>query len=106
MTVNYGSGLLIGSNAAIAIPPQYLDACGTTQHLLGNLIGDLNGDEVRSRCYIIDMHLAKGDASEPNFRSLGDYHDRWMRIEGRWRLCEKRKLNRVFVGSQEVFGKI
>ena len=103
-TAELGTGTLIGSDAIIALIRQYLDACGTSQHLLGNLIVEAEGDRARSRCYVSDMHLGRGDASEPNFRSLGDYHDQWVRIDGRWRLSERRKHNRALVGSMDVFG--
>ncbi|WP_313801546.1 nuclear transport factor 2 family protein [Sphingobium sp.] len=103
-TADYGTGTLTGSDAIIATIRRYLDACGTTQHLLGNLIVDAEGDRARSRCYVSDMHLGRNDAPEPNFRSLGDYHDLWVRIDGRWRLSERLKLNRALIGSMDVFG--
>ncbi|WP_375194229.1 nuclear transport factor 2 family protein [Sphingobium sp.] len=99
-----GTGTITGSDAIITLIRRYLDACGTTQHLLGNLVVDVDGDLATSRCYVSDMHLGSDDAPEPNFRSLGDYHDRWRRIEGRWRLAERRKLNRALIGSMAVFG--
>ena len=103
-TAEFGTGPIRGSDAIVALIRSYLDACGTSQHLLGNLIVEVEGERARSRCYVSDMHLAKGDASEPNFRSLGDYHDAWVRIDGRWRLSERHKHNRALIGSMEVFG--
>ncbi|WP_176594586.1 nuclear transport factor 2 family protein [Sphingobium sp. EM0848] len=103
-TAELGTGTLEGSDAIIATIRRYLDACGTSQHLLGNLIVEAEGDRARSRCYVSDMHLGQGDASEPNFRSLGDYHDVWLRIDGRWRLSARHKHNRALIGSMEVFG--
>ncbi|QGP80500.1 nuclear transport factor 2 family protein [Sphingobium sp. CAP-1] len=103
-TADLGTGTLAGSDAIITLIRQYLDACGTSQHLLGNLIVEADGDSAISRSYVSDMHLGRDDAPEPNFRSLGDYHDRWRRIDGRWRLAERRKLNRALIGSMAVFG--
>ncbi|HUD94927.1 nuclear transport factor 2 family protein [Sphingobium sp.] len=104
-TADLGTGMLAGSDAIIALIRQYLDVCGTSQHLLGNLIVEVDGDSATSRAYVSDMHLGPGDAPEPNFRTLGDYHDRWLRIDGCWRLAERRKLNRALIGSMDVFKK-
>ncbi|MBH1997501.1 MAG: nuclear transport factor 2 family protein [Sphingomonadaceae bacterium] len=103
-TAELGTGPLMGSEAIIALIRQYLDACGTTQHLLGNLIVEVDGDRASSRCYVNDMHLGRNDASDPNFRSLGDYHDQWVRIDGCWRMSHRHKHNRALVGSMDVFG--
>jgi 3-phenylpropionate/cinnamic acid dioxygenase small subunit len=102
-TAEFGSGLIEGPEAIVATIRQYLEACGTTQHLLGNLLVEAQGDQATSRCYVSDMHLARGDASEPTFRSLGDYHDRWVRLDGRWRLAARHKHNRALIGSMDVF---
>jgi SnoaL-like domain len=37
--------------------------------------------------------------------TMGDYHDRWERRAGRWRIVERIKVNRAYVGTLErVFG--
>ena len=98
-----GEGVLHGSAAFIATMRRYLDACGPTQHLLGNLIVDLNGDEAQSRCYVSDMHIGVGERDHLTFATLGDYHDRWRKIDGEWRMVERIKHNRAHVGSLDVF---
>jgi ketosteroid isomerase-like protein len=98
-----GEGRLDGSAAIIATLRRYLDTCGPTQHLLGNLIVDVNGDEAQSRCYVSDMHLGTGEREHLTFVTLGDYHDRWRKIDGCWRMVERIKHNRAHVGSFDVF---
>lgn len=101
--VDVGEGVLHGRAAFIATLRRYLDACGPTQHLLGNLIVDVDREEARSRCYVSDMHLGREDRAHLTFATLGDYHDRWRKIDGRWRMIERVKQNHGHVGSLEVF---
>lgn len=103
-TSDVGTGPLEGSEALIACIRSYLDACGRTQHLLGNILVDVTGDEAVSKAYVSDMHLSADPDSELTFATLGDYHDRWQRIDGTWRMVHRTKLNRGVVGSFAVFG--
>lgn len=98
-----GAGPLEGRDAIVASIRSYLDVCGPTQHLLGNLLVEVDGDTAVSRCYVSDMHLGAGPKSHLTFRTLGDYHDRWRKIDGRWRMVERRKYNHAHVGTLEVF---
>ncbi|WP_006241143.1 nuclear transport factor 2 family protein [Mycolicibacterium tusciae] len=102
-TADLGTGPLVGSAAIVALIRSYLDACGSTQHLLGNVIVDVAGDKAVSRAYVHDLHLS-ADGSE-RFYTMGDYHDSWERRAGQWQIVERTKLNRAHVGSLEhVFG--
>lgn len=104
-TADYGQGDLHGPEAIIGVIRSYLEACGPTQHLLGNLLVERDGDTATSHCYVCDTHLGLGANAELNFRTLGDYHDTWKLIDGRWRLAERRKDNEGFVGTMDVFAK-
>ena len=104
-TADYGQGDLHGPEAIIGVIRSYLEACGPTQHLLGNLLVERDGDTAISHCYVCDTHLGLGAHAELNFRTLGDYHDTWKLIDGRWRLAERRKDNKGFVGTMDVFAK-
>jgi hypothetical protein len=97
-----GTGRLEGGAAIIELIRSFLDNCGVTQHLLGNIRVDVSGDHATSRAYVHDLHLATRDP-ELTFHTLGDYHDGWERRAGRWRLVERIKDNRGTVGSLEVF---
>lgn len=97
-----GTGRLEGSAAIIELIRGYLDNCGVTQHLLGNVLVDVDGDRATSRAYVQDLHLSRSDPGL-TFHTLGDYHDRWERRDGRWWLVERNKDNRGTVGSLDVF---
>jgi hypothetical protein len=100
---DFGTGRVVGAAAIVELIRGFLDNCGVTQHLLGNVLIDVDGDSASSLAYVQDLHLSR---SNPDlaFHTLGDYHDRWQRIEGRWRLVERIKDNRGTVGTLEVFG--
>lgn len=103
-TGDLGTGPLAGRAAIVGLMRSFLDACGPTQHLLGNLVVEVDGDTASSRCYVCDMHLGAGDKSHLTLRGLGEYHDRWRRIDGRWRMVHRAKLNRAAVGTFDVLG--
>ena len=102
-TGDLGTGTLHGCAAIVELVRSFLDNCGATQHLLGNILIDVSGDHATSRSYVHDLHLSSG-SPERTFHTLGDYHDRWERRLGEWRLVERIKHNRASVGSMEVFG--
>jgi 3-phenylpropionate/cinnamic acid dioxygenase small subunit len=104
-TGDFGTGRLDGSAAIIALIRSFLDNCGATQHLLGNVLVDVDvdGNQATSRAYVQDLHLSSRDP-ELTFHTLGDYHDRWERRSGQWLLVERIKHNRASVGSLDVFG--
>ncbi|WP_210419552.1 nuclear transport factor 2 family protein [Mycolicibacterium sp. ELW1] len=100
-----GTGPLAGSGAIIELIRGYLDNCGPTQHLLGNVIVDVAGDIATSRAYIHDVHLNAAADPAVRFYTLGDYHDTWRRMgDGSWRISERLKANRGYVGPLEIFG--
>lgn len=103
-TAELGTEPLSGPAEIIALIRRYLDACGPTQHLLGNLLVEVNGDRASSRCYVSDMHLGPAGQEAVTFATLGDYHDEWRRADGTWKLSHRTKLNRAHIGSFAVFG--
>ncbi len=103
-TAEMGTGPLADRSQVIALMRSFLDDCGPTQHLLGNLVIDVSGDQAVSRCYVSDMHKGAGDKDHLTFSTIGEYHDRWQKIDGRWRMVHRTKLNRAHIGSIEVLG--
>lgn len=105
-TAHMGSGELEGRAAIVALMRSFLDECGPTQHLIGNVLIDIDtdGETASSRAYVSDMHLGTGDRAQSSFRTLGDYHDKWAKIDGRWRMTHRTKINHASLGSFEVLG--
>jgi hypothetical protein len=104
-TAELGAGPLDGSAAIAESIRGYLDACGPTQHLLGNVLIDVDlvAGTATSRAYVSDVHLGRGSRRELTFSTLGDYHDTWEREGATWRIRHRTKLNRGVVGSMDVF---
>lgn len=103
-TADLGTGPLAGRAAIVAQMRSFLDECGPTQHLLGNPLIDVDGDRATSRIYVSDLHLGRGVRSHVTFSTLGDYHDRWRRQGGVWRIAHRTKLNRALIGDIGVLG--
>ena len=99
----FGRGPEVGADRVVESIREYLDVCGPTQHLLGNIVVDVDGDTARSRAYVSDMHLGTGDRSAVTFSTLGEYHDEWVRVDGRWRMSARTKESRAVLGSFDVF---
>lgn len=103
-TGDLGTGPLSTPQAVVDCIRHYLDACGPTQHLLGNLLIEVDGDHATSRCYVSDTHLGPAGKRHLTFATLGDYHDRWERRDGDWRMIHRTKHNHATIGTFEVFG--
>ncbi len=104
VTGEFGAGQLRGSAAIVDNIRTYLDACGPTQHLVGSILVEIDGDTATSRAYVRDMHLGRGERAGLEFSTIGDYEDRWERdIDGTWRLRTRVKHNRGLIGTLDVF---
>ena len=100
-----GMGDIHGREACVEFMRSFIDNCGTTQHLLANVVIDIDGDSATSSAYVCDMHLASDEPSGDSFRTLGIYHDQWQRAGDTWLMCRRRKDNRAILGSMDVFKK-
>ena len=103
-TADLGLGLVHGREAIVGVMRSFLDDCGPTQHLLGNVTIDVRGDTAQSSCYVSDMHKGTGDKAALTFATLGEYHDSWQRDGGSWRMTHRTKLNRAHIGDIGVLG--
>lgn len=104
-TAELGRGRLSGRDAIVDFIRSFLDACGPTQHLLGNVLIDVRGTEATSRAYVSDLHKGLGGKSMLTFSTLGDYHDQWRHVDGAWRVSHRTKLNRATLGDVSIFGR-
>ncbi|MEH6582840.1 MAG: nuclear transport factor 2 family protein [Halioglobus sp.] len=104
LTASFGMGEIQGRSQVVAFIQSFLDNCGPTQHLLGNVIIDVSGNTARSTAYVSDMHVGQGDKSELTFRTLGRYSDQWVKVDGAWLMSHRVKDNGATIGSMDVFG--
>jgi hypothetical protein len=86
------SGDMHGVDAVVAWMNRALAPFEATQHLIGNIsitfTGDASADAVS---YVRAWHRYR-DHDRPDLVLWGEYHDRWARIDGVWRIGERRVL--------------
>ncbi len=84
---------------------RYLDGCGPTQHLLGNLRLRIDGDTATVTSYVRALHLAAGVGKlqrarpEQYWDFVGEYHDTVVRTDGGWRISERVCLPQASAGE-------
>lgn len=98
-----GLGVQRGRGLLIATLRQFLDVCGKTQHMLGNVLIDVDGNTATSQAYVADLHVGKGAKRDLTFRTLGVYNDDWVKVDDAWLLSRRIKRNRETIGSMDVF---
>ncbi len=89
LSFEYGQGEREGIAALEAQMRQYLDVCGPTQHLLGSITVDVDGDVAVSRAYVQARHQRRDDPVGAIFDSTGEYVDRWQRRAEGWRIVRR-----------------
>lgn len=103
LTFNYGSGgEQIGIDALEEQMRRFLDACGSTQHLIGSIMIDVIGDTAVSRAYVQARHQRRDDPAGPIFDSNGEYIDKWERRSEGWRIVRRDALWLVHSGDPGV----
>lgn len=84
-----GIGRFEGLTAIKEVVRGFLDKCGPTQHLLGNLRTDLDDQRATAQCYLQAVHAGRGDFAGRTMTVWGEYRDRLaLRDEG-WRIVHR-----------------
>lgn len=81
-----------------------LDVCGGTQHLLGNITVDVEGDRAVSRAYVQARHQRVNELGGPIFDANGEYFDQWERRPEGWRIVRRDARWYVFHGDPAIVG--
>lgn len=102
-SADYG-GFHLRDRAAIrAMLVAHLGGCGPTQHLLGNLVVDVDADgTVTSRVGIRAAHRGAGALRDQTYECMGEYADRWTRTERGWRIAHRRMTVSFEFGNRKV----
>ena len=73
-----------------------------TQHLVGNVVVDVRGDEATADCYLISQHIRRDTPGGDHYFLGGRYSDRLVRTADGWRIAH-RTLHRMWTsGNREV----
>ena len=82
----------------------YLDDCGPTQHLIGNVEAWPVDGGIESRCLVQAAHASHDGARY--LATLGRYRTIWRKTEEGWRIAEFRMLVDLKVGDDALlFGE-
>ena len=103
VVADFGTGEVYGRENVVEFVRSFLDNCGTTQHLLGNILIEVKAEGAISNSYVADVHLGEGSANNLTFRTLGNYCDTWVKAHTGWQIVRRVKDNRATLGSMEVF---
>ncbi|MCP3733524.1 nuclear transport factor 2 family protein [Sphingomonas sp. RP10(2022)] len=103
LTFDYGAiGSFSGIQSLRDVLVRFLDRCGATQHLIGSIVVDIEGDAATSRAYVQARHQGVGAVAGPVFDSNGEYVDRWeRRVEG-WRIVRRDASWAIHTGDPTV----
>lgn len=86
------SGDVHGIDAVVAWMDRALAQFEATQHLIGNIAITFTGpDTADAVSYVRAWHRFR-DHDRPDMVLWGEYHDRWVRVAGEWRIAVRRVL--------------
>ncbi len=100
---NYGDGAEQAGIAAMRAQfSRFLDGCGPSQHLIGSIMIDLDGDAATSRAYVQARHQGLGNRSDRFLDTNGEYVDHWQRRAEGWRIIRRDARWAMHVGDPAV----
>jgi ketosteroid isomerase-like protein len=87
-TGNYfAAGTYKGVDAISAFIERVLTQCGRTQHLLGSIDIQVNGNEATASTYLQAIHVGKKPGFEGKIMTVwGEYRDKLLRTADGWRI--------------------
>lgn len=100
---DYGTGEeQQGIDAILSTMTRFLDVCGQTQHLIGSILIDVDGDRAISRAYVQARHQKIDGADGSIFDTNGEYVDRWERRDEGWRIVRRDVTWSTFFGDSSI----
>lgn len=100
---DYGSlGTPQGLDEIVSLVRGTIADLDATQHLVGNVVVDVRGDEATADCYLISQHIRRDTPGGDHYFLGGRYSDRLVRTAHGWRIAH-RTLHRMWTaGNREV----
>lgn len=91
-----------GVDAITALISGTIGDLDATQHLVGNVVVAVDGDEATANCYLISQHIRQGTPGGDHYLLGGRYSDRVVRTPAGWRIAH-RTLHRMWTtGNRDV----
>ncbi len=105
VSFDYGSGEQHrGIDALHGTMAGFLDRCGPTQHLIGSILVDVDGDSARSSAYVQARHQERDDPTGAIYDTNGEYRDHWVRQDGIWKIDSRQVVWATLSGDPSVIG--
>lgn len=101
-SAEYGGWPLRDRAAILRMLVTYLGGCGPTQHLLGNLTVEHRADGPVSRVAVRAAHRGSAELADQTYECLGEYLDHWVATPQGWRICHRRMLITLEIGSRNL----
>lgn len=106
ITFNYGDNReQSGLDAMIAMFTHFGTIHGPSQHLLGSIQIEIDGDRASSNAYVQARHRGRGDREHLFVDTNGEYMDRWERRPEGWRIVRRDARWDLFVGDMAVLSE-
>jgi SnoaL-like domain len=86
------SGDMFGVEVVVAWMDRVLAQFEATQHLIGNISITFTGDDSAEAVSYVRAWHRYPDHGKPDMVLWGEYHDRWRRVDGTWRIEVRRVL--------------
>ena len=84
-----GLGVFEGRNAVVAVARDFIERCGATQHLIGNVRIELDADSARARCYVQATHASRQPGQAALMTLWGEYRDQLVRQGDGWAIAAR-----------------
>ncbi|HJV86893.1 MAG TPA: nuclear transport factor 2 family protein [Noviherbaspirillum sp.] len=89
-SVNYhGVGAFEGRPAIVGVIQGFLDKCGPTQHMIGNVRVNVDGKQARAKCYLQATHAGQGSHAGKTMTVWGEYCDHLQLGPKGWRIVHR-----------------
>jgi hypothetical protein len=86
------SGDVLGIDAVVDWMNRALAPIEATQHLIGNIAITFTGDDTADAISYVQAWHRFREHTRADMILWGEYHDRWVRADGTWRIAERRVL--------------
>ena len=101
---DYALGEQRGLEALRATMRRFLDPCGPSQHLIGNVVVDVDDDRAVSRAYVQARHQTPDAALQGVYDASGEYVDTWARGAAGWRIIRREATWSIHSGNPAILG--
>lgn len=98
-------GRLEGFEAILARTKEALEPLNASQHLLGNIVADVDADSARCTCYFQAQHVRQGTPGGDTYIIAGSYTDTLTRTPGGWKIAERVQVYRWRDGNRAVVSR-